>query len=211
MSWAVQSAIASSRRSIVSIAIEFCHFYRGRFDPNRRAARVAKQFANRSSRLPMRIGYTPSARITRAFRARANYGRKCFSFLRNGPLRLTSPPSTLAAIADAVYFVFIKHPLTRRRHHAPTSSGATPRTGAQLVTSVLNHIPKHGRRWNCDFLDMKTIFSFVCVLMLVFSGCASFKKHSKKKTPEQMATEERMAQDSQQMDFQGFIGRLARR
>ena len=44
--------------------------------------------------------------------------------------------------------------------------------------------------------------------MLVFSGCASFKKHSKKKTPEQVATEEQMAQDSQQMDFQGFIGRL---
>ena len=67
---------------------------------------------------------------------------------------------------------------------------------------------KHGRRWNCDFVDMKTIFSFFCVLMLVFSGCASFKKHSKKKTPEQVATEERMAQDSQQKDFQGFIGRL---
>jgi hypothetical protein len=67
---------------------------------------------------------------------------------------------------------------------------------------------KHGRRWNCDFVDMKTIFSFSFVLVLAFSGCATFKKHSEKKTPEQVETEERMQQDSQQQDFQAFIGRL---
>ena len=104
--------------------IEWCHFYRGWFNPNRRAARVAKQFDKS-------LIATSDAHRLHAFgshytsipRPRELTAENVFRTLRNGPLRLTSPPSTLAAIADAVYFVFIKHPLTRRRHHAPTSSG----------------------------------------------------------------------------------------
>jgi hypothetical protein len=46
-----------------------------------------------------------------------------FETLRQGPARLTSPPSSIAEIASAVYFIFIKHPLKRRRHFAPGSEG----------------------------------------------------------------------------------------
>lgn len=105
--------------------IEWCHFYKGWFNPNRRAARVAKQFGKS-------LIATSDAHRLHAFGAHYTSiprplkltTENVFHSLRHGPVRLTSPPSTLAAIADAVYFVFIKHPLKRRRHHAPTSLGA---------------------------------------------------------------------------------------
>jgi hypothetical protein len=54
---------------------------------------------------------------------------------------------------------------------------------------------------------MKTFSSFLIVLLIGFSGCSLFHKH-KKKDPTTVANEEKLAQESQQQDFQGFIGRL---
>jgi hypothetical protein len=54
---------------------------------------------------------------------------------------------------------------------------------------------------------MKIFFSFLIVLLIGFSGCSIFNKH-KKKDPATVANEEKMAVESQQQDFQGFIGRL---
>jgi hypothetical protein len=99
-------------------AIEWCHFYKGWFNPNRRAARVAKQFdkpliaTSDAHRL-----YAFGSHYTSIPCPPELTVENVFQTLRNGPLRLTSPPSTLTAIADAIYFVLIKHPLKRRRHH----------------------------------------------------------------------------------------------
>ena len=54
---------------------------------------------------------------------------------------------------------------------------------------------------------MKTFSSFLIVLLIGFSGCSIFNKH-KKKDATTVANEERMAVESQQQDFQGFISRL---
>jgi hypothetical protein len=55
---------------------------------------------------------------------------------------------------------------------------------------------------------MKTI-SFLFVLMIAFSGCQLFQKHpKKKKDAAAVETEERMTRESQQVDFQAFVGRL---
>jgi predicted metal-dependent phosphoesterase TrpH len=92
-------------------AIEVCHFHFGLFNPNRRAKRVA----SRSGK--------PMIATSDAHRLHA-FGRhytsmptppaltieNVFAGLRNGPLRLTSPASSLTDFLSAIYFVFLKHP-----------------------------------------------------------------------------------------------------
>jgi predicted metal-dependent phosphoesterase TrpH len=110
-------------------AIELCHFHFGPFNPNRRAKRVATRFAK------------PMIATSDAHRLHA-FGRHYTSMptppaltvenvlagLRNGPLRLTSPPSTLKDFVSAMYFVFLAHPFRVRRKMA--SPRAAERTGA---------------------------------------------------------------------------------
>ena len=100
-------------------AIEFCHFHFGPFNPNRRARRVASRFGK------------PMIATSDAHRLHA-FGRhytsmpmppaltveNVLSRLRSGPLRLTSPPSSLKDFASAIYFVFLAHPLRVRRKMA---------------------------------------------------------------------------------------------
>src|SRR6266700_4197815 len=97
-------------------AIEFCHFHVGLFNPNRRAKRVASRFGN------------PLIATSDAHRLHA-FGRhytsmpmppaltveNVFTGLRSGPLRLTSPPSSVPDFVRAIYFVFLKHPFQVRR------------------------------------------------------------------------------------------------
>ena len=92
-------------------AIEVCHFHMGPFNPNRRAKRVATRFGK------------PMIATSDAHRLHA-FGRHYTSMpmpsaltienvlagLRNGPLRLTSPASSLTDFVSAIYFVFLKHP-----------------------------------------------------------------------------------------------------
>jgi predicted metal-dependent phosphoesterase TrpH len=97
-------------------AIEFCHFHIGLFNPNRRARRVAARFSK------------PMIATSDAHRLHA-FGRhytsmptppaltveNIFAGLRNGPLRLTSPGSSVPDFVSAIYFVFLKHPFRVRR------------------------------------------------------------------------------------------------
>ena len=97
-------------------AIEFCHFHIGPFNPNRRAQRVATRFGK------------PMIATSDAHRLHA-FGRHYTSMplpstltienvlagLRSGPLRLTSPPSSLTDFVSAIYFVFLAHPFRVRR------------------------------------------------------------------------------------------------
>src|SRR5438034_1852834 len=100
-------------------AIEFCHFHIGPFNPNRRAQRVATRFGK------------PMIATSDAHRLHA-FGRhytsmpmppaltveNVFAGLRSGPLRLTSPASSLTDFLSAIYFVFLKHPFRVRRKMA---------------------------------------------------------------------------------------------
>ena len=96
--------------------IEWCHFYKGWFNPNRRAERIAKKYGKR-------LIATSDAHRLDAFgshftsipRPAELTAKNVFDVVRSGPVRLTSPPSTLMEIVNAFYFVFIKHPLKRRR------------------------------------------------------------------------------------------------
>lgn len=100
-------------------AIEFCHFHIGPFNPNRRAARVAERF-----RKPMIA--TSDAHRLHAFGRHytsipmpsALTVENVFTGLRNGPLRLTSPASSVRDFLSAIYFVFLAHPFRVRRKFA---------------------------------------------------------------------------------------------
>jgi predicted metal-dependent phosphoesterase TrpH len=109
-------------------AIEFCHFHIGLFNPNRRAKRVASRFAK------------PLIATSDAHRLHA-FGRhytsipmpsaltleNIFAALRSGPLRLTSPASSFADLVNAIYFVFLAHPLRVRRKIAASRRQSSSR------------------------------------------------------------------------------------
>src|SRR6266699_5514505 len=92
-------------------AIEFCHFHIGLFNPNRRAQKMAVRFGK------------PLIATSDAHRLHA-FGRhytsmpmppaltveNVFAGLRSGPLRLTSPASSLKDFVSAIHFVFLTHP-----------------------------------------------------------------------------------------------------
>ena len=116
-------------------AIEWCHFYKGLFNPNRRAERVATKYGKRL------IATSDAHRLdafgshfTSILRPTEMNTENVLDALRRGPIRLTSPPSSVMEIVSAFYFVFIKHPLKRRR--AP---------GAPLST----HRASHAHDCNC--------------------------------------------------------------
>jgi predicted metal-dependent phosphoesterase TrpH len=93
-------------------AIECCHFHKGIFNPNRRAALVAQQFgkpflatsdAHRLSAFGHHYTSVPRpAELT---------AEAVFAQLRAESLRIHSPPATISEILSTFYFVVIKHPL----------------------------------------------------------------------------------------------------
>ena len=99
-------------------AIEFCHFHNFLFNPNRRAARVARKY-----RKPLIA--TSDAHRLHAFGAHytsmphpvALTCENVFTALRTGPIRLTSPASSIVDLANAIYWIFLAHPFRRRRQH----------------------------------------------------------------------------------------------
>jgi predicted metal-dependent phosphoesterase TrpH len=96
-------------------AIEICHFHKGCFDLNRRARKVAAAHGR-----PLLA--TSDAHRLRAFgahytsipRPRELTPAALIRALREGPSRLTSPPSSWPDLLNVFYFVFIKHPLRKR-------------------------------------------------------------------------------------------------
>jgi hypothetical protein len=107
-------------------AIEICHFHVGLFNPNWRAKRVASRFSK-----PLIA--TSDAHRLHAFGQHytsipmppALTVENVFVSLRNGPLRLTSPPSSFGELLSAFYFVFLKHPFRVRRKIAAAMRSKT--------------------------------------------------------------------------------------
>jgi len=96
-------------------AIELCHFWSRFLNPNRRAMEVAARFQK-----PLIA--TSDAHQLHAFGS--NYTsiprpveltiENIFAALRDGPLRLTSPPCSLWDLVSTIYWVFVAHPWRRR-------------------------------------------------------------------------------------------------
>ncbi len=97
-------------------AIELCHFHRGLFDPNRPAARMAAKFGK-----PLIA--TSDAHRLHAFgshytsmpRPEELTADSVVAALRRGPLRLTSPPCSVIDFVSALYFIFVEHPIRKRK------------------------------------------------------------------------------------------------
>jgi PHP-associated len=119
-------------------AIELCHFHKGLLNPNRRAAKVAAQFGK-----PLIA--TSDAHQLHAFGR--NYTsiprpapltvENVFSVLRQGPLRLTSPPASIVDLASAIYWIFLAHPFKVRKSRRREQSGALFRSPSHSHTSSL--------------------------------------------------------------------------
>lgn len=97
-------------------AIEICHFHKGWFDRNRPARRLAAEFGKP-------LVATSDAHQLNSFglhytaipRPAALTPENVFSALRAGSGRLTSPPASWLDILRTFCFIFIAHPLRRRR------------------------------------------------------------------------------------------------
>jgi predicted metal-dependent phosphoesterase TrpH len=100
-------------------AIEFCHFHVGLFNPNRRAKKVASRFGkpliatSDAHRLHAFGHHYTSIPMPSALTV-----ENVFAALRSGPLQLTSPACGFSDLLNAVYFVFLAHPLRVRRKFA---------------------------------------------------------------------------------------------
>ena len=107
-------------------AIELCHFHVGLFNPNWRAKRVASRFGK-----PLIA--TSDAHRLHAFGQHytsipmppALTVENVLAALRNGPLRLTSPPCGFTDLLSAIYFVFLMHPFRMRRKLAASMRSKT--------------------------------------------------------------------------------------
>jgi predicted metal-dependent phosphoesterase TrpH len=115
-------------------AIELCHFHKGPLNPNRRAARVARRFGKpliatsdahrlhafggHYTSIPRPKVEAASSRLESETRLEAASTLTCesvFATLRNGPLRLTSPPCSFIDLVSTIYLIFLAHPFRRRR------------------------------------------------------------------------------------------------
>jgi predicted metal-dependent phosphoesterase TrpH len=96
-------------------AIEICHFHKGWFDLNRRARKVAA--LHRKPLLATSDAHRLGAfggHYTSVPRPREMTPAAVLQALRTGPLRLTSPSSTMRDLINVAWFVFISHPVRRR-------------------------------------------------------------------------------------------------
>jgi len=104
-------------------AIELCHFHKGLFDLNRRAVKVAAQFAK-----PLIA--TSDAHQLHAFgrhytsipRPGELTTENVFEVLRNGPRRVVSPSASVVDLASMIYFLFFTHPARVRRQRSCASA-----------------------------------------------------------------------------------------
>src|SRR6266498_3391870 len=102
-------------------AIEFCHFHKGLFNPNRRAKRVASRFGKSliatsdAHRLHAFGRHYTSIPVPAALNV-----ENVFAALRASRLNLTSPSSSFTDLVNAIYFVLLAHPFRRRRKYRHT-------------------------------------------------------------------------------------------
>ena len=107
-------------------AIELCHFWSHWFNPNRRAVEIAERHGK-----PLIA--TSDAHRLHAFGS--NYTsiprpaeltvESVIAALRRGPLRLTNPPCSFIDLMSTIYFVFIAHPLRRKKRFSLHSEEKT--------------------------------------------------------------------------------------
>jgi predicted metal-dependent phosphoesterase TrpH len=107
-------------------AIELCHFWSRWFNPNRRAVKIAERY-----RKPLIA--TSDAHRLHAFGS--NYSsiprpdeltvENVIDALRRMPLRLMNPPCSLIDLLSTIYFVFIVHPLRRKKRFSLHSGEKT--------------------------------------------------------------------------------------
>ena len=97
-------------------AIEVCHFHKGWFDRNRPARKIAAQFAK-----PL-LATSDAHQLSAFGRHYTNIPRPAeltastiFEALRNGHGRLTSPPASISELLSTMFFMFVLHPLRRRK------------------------------------------------------------------------------------------------
>jgi predicted metal-dependent phosphoesterase TrpH len=97
-------------------AIELCHFWGRFFNPNRRAAEAATRFQK-----PL-IATSDAHRLhafgsnyTTLLRPAELTVESVLAALRTGPLRVTNPPCSFVDLMSTIYFVFVAHPLRRRK------------------------------------------------------------------------------------------------
>ena len=105
-------------------AIELCHFHKGPFNPNRRAARVAQRFGK-----PL-IATSDAHRLHGFGRHYTSIPRSTelsceavFAAFRNRSMRLVSPPCTWKDLFSAVYWIFLAHPKQMRERQRQEKSG----------------------------------------------------------------------------------------
>ncbi|HJT80412.1 MAG TPA: PHP-associated domain-containing protein, partial [Chthoniobacterales bacterium] len=105
--------------------IELCHFHKGPFNPNWPAARAARKFHK-----PL-IATSDAHRLHAFGRHYTSIPRPAeltceavFDALRNGPIRLVSPPCTMKDLFSALYWTFLAHPLQVRARHKLGSAAA---------------------------------------------------------------------------------------
>ena len=97
-------------------AIEICHFHKGWFDRNRPARRVAEQY--RKPLLATSDAHQLSAfgsHYTSIPRPAELTPETIFAMLRSHRGRITSPPCSFADFISTLYFIFVRHPLRKRR------------------------------------------------------------------------------------------------
>jgi predicted metal-dependent phosphoesterase TrpH len=97
-------------------AIELCHFWSRFFNPNRRAVEMAERFdkpliATSDAHQLQAFGsnYTSIPRLAELT------VENVIDALRGGLLRLTNPPCSFIDLVSTIYFVFVAHPLRRRK------------------------------------------------------------------------------------------------
>lgn len=105
-------------------AIELCHFHKGIFNPNRRAARVAAKFnkpllATSDAHQLLAFGQN----YTLVERPHEMTPEGIIARLRSGNLRPVSPPARLSEIVSTFYFVFVQHPWRTKMHRCGLASG----------------------------------------------------------------------------------------
>jgi len=133
-------------------AIELCHFHKGPLNPNWLATQVARKFSKpliatsdahrlrafgrHYTRIPRRNveAVSPPLLGKECGRESASTLRceEFFRVLREGPLRLTSPPASMSDFISAVYFIFLAHPFRRRAQQRHSRGSANSRPAAEL-------------------------------------------------------------------------------
>ena len=97
--------------------IELCHFHKGIFNPNWPAIRLAKRTGKPLIATSDAHRLHDFGRHFTSMRSPTEITvQNIFQGLRDGPLKLSSPPATFADIVSAVYFIYIAHPYRTHSH-----------------------------------------------------------------------------------------------